>query len=122
MISIAGKRKGELVLALLKAALVAAVLMHVALFAITAIYRLSNPFGLEWMEQFATQHALSMLRGHAVYSAPSMEATSTVYTPGLALVIMIAISDGHGASWIPSWWWVPGGGLKKNAFTGISRR
>ncbi|MCA9667685.1 MAG: hypothetical protein KC503_18930 [Myxococcales bacterium] len=94
MISIAGKRKGELVLALLKAALVAAVLMHVALFAITAIYRLSNPFGLEWMEQFATQHALSMLRGHAVYSAPSMEATSTVYTPGLALVIMIAIKLG----------------------------
>src|SRR5690606_13307973 len=41
----------------------------------------------------------------------------------VALAVMtMAISEGQGASWIPSWWCTPSGTLKKNAFTGISRR
>jgi hypothetical protein len=91
---IGSKSRSELALGLLEAALIAAALLHVALFAIAALTRLTAPFPLEWPEHFSTLHALSMLRGNPIYSAPSMEATSTVYTPGLALLIALGLKLG----------------------------
>jgi len=65
----------------LRAALILAVTLHVAAFLYVTLQRVAYPFELEWMEGALVDHTARVCRGEPIYTAPSVEHISYLYTP-----------------------------------------
>jgi hypothetical protein len=73
-----GQRAGHQVL---KAALVAAAVWYLGAYLVVALARMSYPYDLEWMEGGSLEHVARVLRGEALYVAPSLDFTPYIYAP-----------------------------------------
>ena len=66
---------------LLRLAVFALGILHVVLFLATTAMRIGYPFELEWTEGNTEDHVRRVLAGEPVYTAPSMEFGTLIYTP-----------------------------------------
>ncbi len=54
---------------------------YILSFIVTAILRLNFPFDLEWMEGGMVEHVFRLINGQDIYTAPSLQFISYIYTP-----------------------------------------
>ncbi|MEE2886524.1 MAG: glycosyltransferase family 39 protein [Planctomycetota bacterium] len=84
----------------LRVLLVLGVALHVAGFLYVTFQRISYPFELEWMEGALVDHTSRILRGEDIYTAPSIEHTSYLYTP-LYYYVSALVSSWTGVGLFP---------------------
>ena len=66
---------------LLRFAVFAVAIFHVVLFLATVAMRMGYPFELEWYEGGIEDNVRRVLAGEPIYTAPSMEFSTMIYTP-----------------------------------------
>ena len=71
---------------------------YVALFLILAVLRLLYPYEIEWMEGAMMDHALRILDGKPIYTAPSIDFVAWLYPP-LYYYAVAAVMKLVGVSW-----------------------
>ena len=96
----AGSRATNALRAVLVAAALAAAGAHLAAFLFVAAARLVYPYELEWVEGGLADEALAVLRGQALYAAPSIHLVAFIYPP-LYFYVSAAVAALIGPGFLP---------------------
>jgi len=72
---------------------------YVALFLFSAALRLLYPYEVEWNEGAVLDHAIRVLDGKPIYTAPSLDFAAFVYTPLYYYVTALALKIGGIGLW-----------------------
>src|SRR5437879_6104768 len=73
--------------------------LYTLLFLLTATMRLLYPFEVEWNEGAILDHALRVLDGKQIYSAPSLDFSAFIYTPFYYYLTAVVMKFGGVGLW-----------------------
>lgn len=85
---------------ILKLAVIGTACGFIAIYIVTALFRLRYPFELEWVEGGVVDHVTRVLSGQPLYVKPSIEFTPFIYTP-LYYYVAAAVAKLIGNGFLP---------------------